>query len=936
MSVLWKCCKRNLKENKNRTIVTILGVALATGLITAVACLGVSLLASYTEYVKNTEGDAHVIFQGVSGKDLKRFYNNQSVDQIWIARREGYASIENQRITNARSFIELEAVSPEWLAHHDNGTELVKGRMPEKDHEIALDRRLRTELKQKLQIGDEITLTVGERTLNGQKVRLGTAYNKEEVLQPKFEKTYVIVGFTDGEAGSMSMHMRRERHFYSQTYKAYTYLSPDDLQKEVESPDEEQFYDVSIRYKKAALKDQEELTAGLLGISTELYKKVWINYWKQSPTAEELLAATEVVKDVAAKDDAFGLMHLESGQIINQQTYEMIYLFVLVFLILMYAGVFCINNSFDLTFTERVRFYGLMSSIGTTKRQRRKLVLFEGVVIGAYGIPLGLLIGILFTFILVRLTNLILLMVGNVSQFRMVFRVNLTAFALGAAVSALMIFLSAWESAVRASKVSPIAAIRSNEEIKSGKSKAKGKRSSNSKKEKQKKHSKLIKKLFGVSGSMALRNYERAKIKYRASVTSIALSITLFLGISFITTVYAQGKDSIWEETNCQLTVYVSDEVGRTGMFDTLKSITEGVDGVTRAEFSFMIPLMIGDEMNIPWLPGKPAEYMPSSRVAFLYVLDEESFKLHCEKSGVDYEEARGKGIANCAEVLYVPWKNAHMLTDRVETGESFAAFQKGDLFQCYYHYYTKIEEENENGLGGKWEEHRVPTEVEIAGQADDIFALVDVEPYGCVTVYVGESWLAEHPEVSEMGNNFGVQGCYLADDVNALEEALVEADIMGAEIDNFDKEYRKLLYTEILIKMFLCSFMFIISMIGITNVINAIGTNMELRSHEFARLRSIGMTGGQLRQMVRAEMLILGGKGMLYGVLIGTGISYALYRFLWESSDKSFDFAFRVPVLEIVISIAFVSILLAIITERRIRKMERRNIVETLRNENQ
>ncbi|MBO5985503.1 MAG: ABC transporter permease, partial [Lachnospiraceae bacterium] len=141
--------------------------------------------------------------------------------------------------------------------------------------------------------------------------------------------------------------------------------------------------------------------------------------------------------------------------------------------------------------------------------------------------------------------------------------------------------------------------------------------------------------------------------------------------------------------------------------------------------------------------------------------------------------------------------------------------------------------------------------------------------------------------------------------------------------------------YIEMLIKMFIISFIFIISMIGITNVINAIGTNMELRSQEFARLRSIGMTSKQLRNMVRAEMVILGGKGMLYGILIGTGISYALYRFLWESSDKSFDFAFRFPLLESAICITFVSLLLALITERRIRKMERRNIVETLRNEN-
>lgn len=903
---------------------TILGVALATGLITAVACLGVSLLASYTEYVKQTEGDAHVIFRGVSGKDLNRFLKNQSVEQIWIARREGYAGIESEKATNFRAFIDVQSVTPEWFSHHDHGIQLIRGRLPENEGEIVLDYELRSEMGVKIMIGDEITLPIGERTLNGQSVRIGSAYDRAEELRAKYEKTYVIVGFMDADSDRMGMKRRDERQFYSHVYRAYAYLSQEELQRELESPDEEDYYEVSIRYRKSALENQEELTAGLLGIPYELYKKVWISYWKQFPTKEEILKATEIAKDVIAKDDIMGLMHLESGHIINQQTYVLIYPLALLFLILMYAGIFCINNSFDLTFTERVRFYGLMSSIGTTRRQRRKLVLFEGAVIGAYGIPLGLLVGMFLAFCLVRLTNLILVIVKAPYNFHMLFRVNLTAFLLASVVSALMIFLSAWESAVRASKVSPIAAIRSSEEIKSEKGR----------KGKKKKHSKFVKKLFGVSGSMASLNYKRARIKYRASVTSITLSVTLFLGISFISMMFSQLKDEIWQETNCQVEVYVFAEDQWKEAFDSLKSITENAEGVKRAELSVQIPIFVEEEA-VPWLPGKPDKYMQINDICFITILDEESFALHCKAAGIDYEKAKGKGIANCTEVLYVPRKGAALLLDRVETKESFAAFQKGYLLQGYYHYYTKIEDGNENGFGAKWEEHRIPTEIEIAGQADDVYALSEPYPSGHLTVYVGESWLAEHPEVSEMKQGFGVQGGFLADDANALEEALAEGDAYGASIENHDREYRKLLYIEIMIKMFLCSFLFIIMMIGITNVINAIGTNMELRSHEFARLRSIGMTGRQLRQMVRAEMMILGGKGILYGILIGTGISFGLYYFFWWSSNEAYDFAFRVPFVEMIISAVLVSAMLTLITERRIRKMERRNIVETLRNEN-
>ena len=126
-----------------------------------------------------------------------------------------------------------------------------------------------------------------------------------------------------------------------------------------------------------------------------------------------------------------------------------------------------------------------------------------------------------------------------------------------------------------------------------------------------------------------------------------------------------------------------------------------------------------------------------------------------------------------------------------------------------------------------------------------------------------------------------------------------------------------------------------VIMLIGVTNVINAIGTNLELRAPEFARLRAIGMSRKELRKMIRLEVAILGGKGLIYGFLIGTGVSYGLYRFLWESSDKVWDFAYRIPLGELGICAVLVGGVLLLITERSIKRLENKNIVETIRNEN-
>ena len=56
MNVLKRCCYRSMKENSKRTVVTIVGVILATALITALACLVVSFRASLIAYEKEQNG----------------------------------------------------------------------------------------------------------------------------------------------------------------------------------------------------------------------------------------------------------------------------------------------------------------------------------------------------------------------------------------------------------------------------------------------------------------------------------------------------------------------------------------------------------------------------------------------------------------------------------------------------------------------------------------------------------------------------------------------------------------------------------------------------------------------------------------------------------------------------------------------------------------
>ena len=186
MKVLWNCCKRSLLKNKGRTIVTILGVALATGLITATACLGMSLISSYAQYLKKTEGTAHGTFWGVAGKNLDRFRQNQYLEQVSFAKREGYAHIKDW------NYLEVLSVDSEW--YELNGLRLLSGRYPEAENEILLDYGMRSEWGANVSIGDELTLAVGTHGRNGEVLPFGTAYQDGDEILTTWEKTYLVVG----------------------------------------------------------------------------------------------------------------------------------------------------------------------------------------------------------------------------------------------------------------------------------------------------------------------------------------------------------------------------------------------------------------------------------------------------------------------------------------------------------------------------------------------------------------------------------------------------------------------------------------------------------------------------------------------------------------------------------------------------------------------
>ncbi|MBO4751071.1 MAG: FtsX-like permease family protein, partial [Lachnospiraceae bacterium] len=540
MRTLWKCCIRALKENRSRTIVTIIGVAMATVLITTLACIGTSFLTTVIQFLKATEGTAHEHYLGVKQENLKYFLNNQSIEELWLKKTNAYYHIDFQDDQRNQFVLGISNATDGWFAAH--GQKLVEGRMPERDGEIVLEKNVRTHLGYDLQVGDKID-----------------AYSESG------DKTFELVGFFEDE--HLGFHFVDEYYLYHMEYyvegnprehyqvyftiDAYTYGDVDTT--------EAGEYHVSLRYTKAALYHRDEIAAALMGISNELYEKAYKNPYvhtiRFSKEEEKQLRSRVITFEPNSALEAFeGLSPFH----LTQATVWVIAFSEVIFLFFVLAGVFCINNSFDVSITERVRFYGMISSIGSSKRQRRMLVWMEAFVIGLYGIPLGLMLGIGLSFGLVQLANLSLKLLMPSLRFAFTFRVAWWAILIAVLQAIFMIALSAMEAAMRAAKITPMEAIRSNDTVRS--------------KGKKKRTPWLIKKLFGVGGGIAWQNYKRAKVKYRATIISISVSVAFLLAMLFVPFFFRflerelQGQ---YGGVDCQVEIIVNHESG----YDQLSEI---------------------------------------------------------------------------------------------------------------------------------------------------------------------------------------------------------------------------------------------------------------------------------------------------------------------------------------------------------------------------
>lgn len=588
---------------------------------------------------------------------------------------------------------------------------------------------------------------------------------------------------------------------------------------------------------------------------------------------------------------------------------------VIIIVIIAISSIFVIRNSFAISITEKTKLYGMLASIGATSKQIRHNVLFEGFVLGIIGIPAGILLGVGVIALLVVILNALLENMLNGISF--VYAVPWWVAVISAVMSAVIILFSTLSSAFRASRIAPITAIRGNNDIKINKKKSY-------------KSPKFIKKLFGVGGEIAYKNLKRSKKKYRTTVISIIITVAMFISISTFIEYGLKIAGDHFKDISYNITVHANDKLS----YDEYENVYKRI--IADTDINSSIKACENYYGNIVGLTdyytedAKAAE-LSGGDLAYVFGVDNKSFKEYVTALGYNYDDVKDKAL----------------ITNDFKYYNSDNILIKGKEFDLPMNTVVKL---YPNGTPSYTEDdikEIQKTDPDFVYNPDDyksvdlvIYDTINKEVPGSIvssimstlnegSVLVSEDYFKKL-FAEDNDHTTGVIVIDSADPVNTVEY-INNLDIENLDVFNINEQKEQMNAIVLIIAIFAYGFIIVISLIGITNVFNTINTNMRLRSKEFAMLKSIGITKKEFNRMIRLESLFYGLKSLLIGVPLGLLGGYAIFKATGNTIMLNYSF----PTMAVLISIVFVFFVVWLIMKISISKVNKQNIIETIRNDN-
>lgn len=849
MSILNRLTIKNLRLNKKRTIVTIIGIILSTALM-----VGIGLLFSSFQdlMIRDTIGYSGKYEAKYNGVDLIKLNDIKNKNFTYFYEKPiGFSKIESSN--EYKPYMYITGVNKEYF----NELKLVDGSFPKNENEVVISNHVITNGGLNYKVGDIVTFKYGKRNIEGNDTLANSELVDGEFLTNEGTHTYKIVGIVE------------RSNFESYSASGYTAFTVD-----VNSDKGNVNLYVMFNKNKKIIKQSEEL-------AKELNYNGDINY------NSTLLA-----------------LYGEStyGNVMSSMGGMMIIMLSLVSI----GCIIVIYNSFAISVMERKKEFGLLSSIGATKRQLSHTVFFEALVVGVIGIILGILgayIGI----------GCVILIINNLISDMLEYKLHLVTNPLFIIIPVIFMIIvigvSAFIPSRRASKVSPIEAIRQNDDIKINKKKIRT--------------SKLALKLFGIEGEIALKNIKRNKKKYRVTIVSLFISIVLFISFSSYMNYTLNTASSVMGEVpyDYQISYFGDNPNNDKEALDKINEIVKSSDVKEYVSYSVSNLSIIGNyTYSDEYLDFYKSAYGENGIKAlnnlkyqsiYILVLDDNSYNKYKKLIGLDKDSVillnRFKGVSygNNKRVNYnIPVINNGNINIKI------CNFDDNDEDVDTTKYCNK-------NIDNIFVTNKSFDLIEEFSYMDDFKLIVNKKLYDSIS------------DSSTHYTQFNI----ISDNTNNIDKLTKDLDkYSNVNYTNIKEAMKQANNLILVVKILMYGFISLVTLIGVTSVFNTISTSMALRKREFAVLRSIGLTNRGFNKILFFESLFFGMKSLIFAIPVSIGITVLIHYALADMVSIS---TIIIPWKYIIISIVSVFVIVLLTMMYSTSKIKKHNIIEQIREEN-
>lgn len=841
--VIKKLAGRYFKSSKSRNVIAVIAIILTSILFTTIFTLGSGLLDTIQDQnIRKAGGDGHAALSYISDDIFDEIKDNELIDRI------SYTKSVSYRLHNAG----LEKWRAEMWYMDDTALEFGRyepttGRTPEAENEIMVD----TETLKALGVPAELGATVPL---------------EYEIKGETYTTDFVLCGFWETDSLSNIGRLIVSKAFIdaNSDLLAYTY------------PVDNDYSGVVVAY--IMFKGNGAI----------------------EPKLNQLLSEAGYTCDTMGGirgDENYinaGVNPAYQGSSLLENPFMLISGIVGVLLIMM-TGYLIIYNIFQISVIQDIQSYGQLKTLGTTRRQIKKLISKQVMRLSCIGIPIGLLIG----FFIGR--SLVPFLMNGTAYTAAGIKVSVNPLIfIGSAIFAwITVYISVRKPAKIAGTVSPVEAIRYTENDASA---FKGKKAIT----KKSTHGAQIYR-------MALANLGRNKKRTILVIVSMTLSLVLFntvftLSSGFDIDKYVSkflNKDFIISSADYfQYRFDRSDAELSQTFIQAVQQEDAYEDG---GELSTVRVLEEFFSVESETIVNHNKDKAGNPHVS-LYGADDFLLKsMEVIEGKIDWEALRSGKY-----VLYGLQSddNGNIIQDQ--------SVQVGDVLR--FHHSTA------DGLNSTMDatvdltvmaKVRINNSVDTHRQTGGTNFYMPTENFKplCTDPHVVnfsfnvkpgqemamEDFLTSYTENIEPGMDYESKQTY----VNSFHDLTSMIITIGGALS------------------------VIIGLIGITNFINSMLTSIITRKKEFAMLQSIGMTGKQLKSMLACEGLYYAVGTILASAFFGTLFSLIIVQGI---ANSIWFFTYRFVIWPMLVIYPFLLAVTIIIPSILYRKIAKTSIIERLR----